>query len=114
MKRTSMGPEALWSIEFIDNDKHRGGGIAVLYRKRVLGGSNAFAYIGEYKLIDDDIHFNVRVRRFSDVAEGAYKDEYTLVAKGKYDDLKFVVTGSPEDNNDYIMAIQLTRQGEIP
>ena len=108
-----MGPEALWSIEFIDNQKHHGGGIAVFYQNRVLGGNNGFTYIGEYKLIGDEIIFDVDIKKFNDDVPSIYKDEFKLSAKGKFHDLDFVVTGSPEGNEEFILAIQCTRQGEI-
>lgn len=113
-RETAMTPEALWSLEFIDNRDHSGGGIAVLYKNRVLGGNASFTYIGEYKFSGEEIIFKVDVRRFNDYLPGLYKDEFRLVAKGKYHDLDFIVTGSPEDDDNMIMAVQLTRQGEIP
>lgn len=109
-----MGPEALWSIEFIDNQEHHGGGIAVFYRDRIMGGNSSFTYIGKYKLRGDEISCQVTLKRFNDNDTGIYKDEYTLNMKGKYHDLEFIATGSPEDNEDLIFAVQCTRQGEIP
>ena len=109
-----MGPEALWSIEFIDNKKHHGGGIAVLYRNRVLGGNSSFTYIGKYTLKGDEILFNVDIKRFNHDEPGIYKDEFNLSAKGKYHDLDFIVTGSPDGDERIILAIQCIRQGEIP
>lgn len=109
-----MTPEALWSLEFMDNREHHGGGIAVLYRNRVLGGNASFTYIGEYKRERENILFKVSVRRFNDYLPGLYKDEFTFNAKGKYHDLDFIVTGSPDDDENFVMAVQCTRQGEIP
>lgn len=108
-----MTPEALWSLEFMDNKDHVGGGIAVLYRNRVFGGNASFTYIGEYKLNGGDIIFTVDVRRFNDYLPGLYKDEFRYVANGKYHDLDFIVTGSPEEDENFMMAVQCTRQGEI-
>lgn len=108
-----MTPEALWSLEFMDNRKHIGGGIAVLYRNRVFGGNASFTYIGEYKLKGEEILFKVDVKRFNDYLPGIYEDEFSFVAEGKYHDLDFIVTGSPEDDENIILAVQLTRQGEI-
>ena len=109
-----MTPEALWSLEFMDNHDHAGGGIAVLYRNRVLGGNASFTYIGKYKLNGEEIIFEVDVKRFNEYLPGLYKDEFSLVARGKYHDLDFIVTGSPDADENMIMAVQLTRQGEIP
>ena len=109
-----MTPEALWSLDFIDNRDHAGGGIAVLYRNRVLGGNASFTYIGEYTLVGEEILFTVDVKRFNDYLLGIYKDNFRFVSKGKYHDLDFIVTGSPEDDENMILAVQLTRQGEIP
>lgn len=109
-----MTPDALWSLDFMDNRDHTGGGIAVLYRNRVLGGNASFKYNGEYVVKGDDIKFTVDVKRFNDYLPGVYKDEFRIVVQGKYDDLEFIVTGSPEDDENFVMAIQLTRQGEIP
>ena len=108
-----MGPEALWSIEFIDNNEHHGGGIAVFYQNRVLGGNNGFTYIGDYKLIGEEIIFTVDIKRFNATVPGIYKDEFTLSARGKYHDLEFIVTGSPVENESLILAVQCTRQGEL-
>jgi len=108
-----MTPEALWSLDFMDNRDHSGGGITVLYRNRVFGGNASFTYIGEYKLKDDNILFTVDIMRFNDYLPGVYKDEFRFIAQGKYHDLEFIVTGSPEGDENIILAVQLTRQGEI-
>jgi len=109
-----MGPEALWSFEFIDNQEHHGGGIAVFYRDRIMGGNSSFTYTGNYKLRGDEILCQVNVKRFNGKETGIYKDDYILNMKGKFHDLEFIVTGSPDDNDDLIFAVQCTRQGEIP
>ena len=108
-----MTPEGLWSFEFLDNKEHRGGGVAVFYKNRVLGGNTGFTYIGEYLLKGDEIIIKVNIKRFIDDAPGVYKDEFNLSVKGKYHDLDFIVTGTPDDNEDFIMAIQCTRCEEI-
>lgn len=108
-----MTPEALWSIEFLDNHQHHGGGIAVLYENQVLGGNNGFTYQGGYLLKNGIITFDVHIVRFKEDVPGIYKDEFDLRAQGKYDDLEFVVTGSPVDNEDLILAVQCRRRVEI-
>jgi hypothetical protein len=108
-----MTPEALWSIEFIDNHEHHGGGIAVFYENQVLGGNNGFIYQGKYLLKGDVISFNVRIERFIDDVPGIHKDEFNLTAKGKYNDLEFIVTGSPDDNDELVLAVKCTRRAEI-
>ena len=109
-----MTPDALWSFEFVDNKEHYGAGVVVLFKNKVLGGNDGFTYIGEYLLKEGIISFNVSVKKFNEDAPGVYKDEYTLVAKGKYHDLDFIVTGSPDDDQDFILAVHCTRQEEIP
>ncbi|MFT5133902.1 MAG: hypothetical protein ACI9SC_002375 [Gammaproteobacteria bacterium] len=109
-----MTPDALWSFEFIDNKERHGAGVVVFYRNKVLGGNHGFTYIGEYSLRGDEISFRVNVKKINDEVKGIYKDEYVFVAKGKYDDLSFIITGSPDDNDEFTLAIQCTRQGEIP
>jgi hypothetical protein len=108
-----MSPDALWSFEFMDLKEHRGAGVVVFYSNKVLGGNDGFTYIGEYLLKGNEISFKVDVKRFNEHAPGIYKDEYTLIAKGEYNDLDFVITGSPIDNKDLLLAIHLTRQQEI-
>ena len=108
-----MTPEALWSFEFLDNEENQGGGVAVFYRNHVYGGNNGFTYVGEYLLKGDEIQFKVNIKRFNDEVPGVYKDEYDFSASGKYHDLEFIVTGSPDDNEDLIMAVQCTRQADI-
>ena len=108
-----MGPEALWSIEFVDNKEHHGGGIAVFQNKRVLGGNNGFTYIGSYAMHGPEILINVHIKRFNDEVPGIYKDEFDITFKGRYHDLEFIVTGSPSDNPEFILAAQCTRQGEV-
>lgn len=108
-----MTPAALWSIEFVDNHEHDGGAMVVLYRNRVLGGNNAFTYIGEYSLKGDIIHFDVQIKRFKENVPGIYKDNFRVKARGKYHDLEFIVTGSPDDDDDFILAVKFHRQHEI-
>ena len=108
-----MTPEALWSIEFLDNNSNHGGGIAVFYKNQVLRGNNGFTYEGEYLLKGETIYFDVHIQRFKEDVPGIYKDEFNLHAKGRFHDLEFVVTGSPTDNEDLILAVKLTRRVEI-
>ena len=108
-----MGPEALWSIEFIDNEEHHGGGIIVLFQNRVLGGNNGFVYTGDYKLKGSEILFNVAVKKFNPEVPSIYKNEFKYSAKGKYDDIEFIVTGSPDNDENFILAVQCTRQSEL-
>ena len=108
-----MSPEALWSIEFVDNEEHHGGGIAVLQNKRILGGNTSFTYVGDYHLEGGDIICNAHIRRFNDVMPGIYKDDFHLSVRGRFDDLQFIATGAPLDDDSLLIAVQFTRQGEI-
>jgi hypothetical protein len=108
-----MTPDALWSFEFIDNEKHHGGGVAVFNKNKILGGNNGFTYIGGYSIVEDEILIKVDIKRFFKDVPGIYKDEFSFTAKGKYHKNQFIVTGSPDDGENFILAVQCTRQSEI-
>ena len=108
-----MAPDALWSFEFIDNKEHYGGGVAVFFKNQILGGNTGFTYKGEYSLEEDEILIKVSIKRFNDASPGIYKDDFELTAKGTYHNKQFIVTGSPNDDDSLILAVQCTRQAEI-
>ena len=108
-----MTPEALWSIEFLDNNNNHGGGTAVFYKNQVLGGNNGFTYDGSYRLRKDIMYIDVYISRFKADVPGIYKDEFELSVSGKFDDLEYIVTGSPVDDESLILAVKLRRRAEI-
>ena len=45
-----MSVEALYSVEFVSNQRIVGTGVAVLETQRILGGDSQYTYVGEYKV----------------------------------------------------------------
>jgi hypothetical protein len=56
--------EGLWIIQFAGMEG-KGGGVAVLTKRRVLGGDGAFTYIGTYEESENAIRASIKVQNFA-------------------------------------------------
>ncbi len=54
-----MAVDGFWTAEFGSSVGIFGGGVAFLQNGKVLGGDNAYFYVGEYKL--DDLSFTATI-----------------------------------------------------
>lgn len=55
--------EGFWIVQFAGMEG-KGGGVAVLLKGQVLGGDNAYTYIGTYKGDSTDFRASVLVQNF--------------------------------------------------
>ena len=110
-----MSCEALWSINFkASNQDGGGGGVIVFETERAFGGDSSFTYIGGYQLQNNRFTANLRIKRFNNILDSLYRDEFTMALSGDYSDENFTLTGSPDDDPSFVITAEVTRVAELP
>ncbi len=73
MAETEKQLDGLWTAEFGSSVGVSGGGVAVFQDGRVLGGDNAYVYVGSFKFSGRSFSATLLVSPFIDGAESVFR-----------------------------------------
>jgi hypothetical protein len=108
--------QALWSVEFVNNQFYFGGGVVVLASGKALGGDSNYYYKGEYELRTDGV-FNARVEvtHYFGALSTIFGpvEKLTLVLGGNVERDHFLAEGHVEGNPEARITIRFTRRAEL-
>jgi len=112
-----MSIEALWPVEF-GNDEHRAGaGVVVFESGRIFGGDAGYYYLGEYKINNGVVTGQATATHYageiSPLFAGAGK-EYTVLLSGDLEDQQMVLAGHLEQDSSKTIVVVCTRRAELP
>ena len=110
--------EALWSVEFKSNMQSLGSGVVVIETGRVLGGDAGFLYVGNVKVVNEIVHVNIKVTRYSTVLGlpsifGNW-NEFHIEATGPLNSTNILFQGHVVENPELKITVQATRRAELP
>lgn len=106
--------EGFWIVQFAGIEG-KGGGVAVLLKGQVLGGDNAYTYIGTYQSAGEDFRASVLVQNFDPSVgevmgiQGDYTLNLTLKLNGDVLEGQGTVSTAP----DFPMRVKLTRRARL-
>lgn len=108
--------EAMWSVRFVTNQSSAGNGVIVLENGKIFGGDSSFTYIGNFEVKDGIISAEIRVKKYANVA-GIHSisgsDDYILPLSGKINSDEMILSGSPSNNPNIDVAVEITRVAEL-
>lgn len=106
--------EGFWIVQFAGLEGN-GGGVVVLLRGQVLGGDNAYTYIGTYQGTNTDFRASVLVQNF-DPSVGevmGVKGDYTLNLTLKVNGDVMEGQGTISSTPGFAMRVKLTRRARL-
>ncbi len=106
--------EGFWIVQFAGMEG-KGGGVAVLLKGQVLGGDNAYTYIGTYEEIGTSLKASVLVQNF-DPSIGevmGVQGDYTLNLTLKLDGDVMEGQGTISTSPGFAMRVKLTRRARL-
>ncbi len=106
--------EGFWIVQFAGMEG-RGGGVAVLLKGQVLGGDNAYTYVGTYEGSGPDYRATVEVQNF-DPSIGdvmGIQGNYTLNLVLKLEGDELHGQGSTPSAPGFNMRVRLTRRANL-
>ena len=111
-----MSVEALWSVEFVSNQRIVGTGVAVLETQRILGGDSQYTYVGEYKVENGAFSASVLVSLFGNNPFSVFgtRRKFRLLLSGRIAEQRFDAEGHIEGEPQNIILIRLHRRAELP
>jgi hypothetical protein len=109
--------EALWSIRVAVNGTQLGGGVLVIENGRVLGGDQAFIFVGDFKVKDDIGRGKIHVTQYADIPgfdSITGLNDYYGIFEGKIGREQMTLTGYVESNPTIKLQVDMTRRAELP
>ena len=106
--------EGFWIVQF-GGMEGMGSGVAVLLKGQVLGGDNAYTYVGTYEGSGSDYRANIEVKNF-DPSIGdvmGIKGDYTLNLVLKLQGDQIHGEGSTPSAPGFNMRLKLTRRASL-
>jgi hypothetical protein len=113
--------EAVWSVDFISNERRAesgiAGGVILLEKGRMFGADSNYFYLGTYETREGKISAQVNIKNFTGITSlifGEGLPEFSVQAEGTISDDSFVIQGHLIENADYEFGIVFKRLAELP
>jgi hypothetical protein len=114
MEQTEKQLDGLWTAEFGSSVGVSGGGVAVFQDGRVLGGDDAYFYVGTYNLTGTSFKAVLRVSPFIEGAESLFRTrgiDLTLELNGELtSDVEGIAQGFPREMPSLKIGVKLTKR----
>jgi hypothetical protein len=106
--------EAFWAVIFINDSGNYGAGVLVLENGLIRGGDSNYYYVGDYKIKDEILNANVRVKHYFGEPNNIFGPLSTVNVNlsGKIDYETFYLNGEAVGLGEGV-RVQLKRIGEI-
>lgn len=107
--------EALWSVEFIADNRDYGAGIIVFESGRAFGGDSSYYYTGNYSVVNGVFSAEITTTHYAGDKNNIVGpvDRVTWDISGAVERDCFMVSGQAQGFSRKIVA-RLTRRGELP
>lgn|SRR5690348_1631847 len=105
----------LWTAEFGSSTGIFGGGVAVFWDGKIMGGDATYYYLGEYTLNGNSLRATLRVSPFIEGAESVFKTvgrDLTLDLEGSLTgESRAIAQGHPRDMPNLNFGVKLVKRG---
>lgn len=109
--------EALWTVEFVSDNRNYGTGVIVFDTGRIWGGDASYYYIGTGRADNSGIvQAEIQVTHYNGPPSSIFGplEKFTVRLKGKVEAPVMLLQGVLEEAPERKIAIRCTRRAELP